>query len=280
MTDVIIDFRMRPPFPQGRPFENLVLTADLMGRMRLGTPPQSYLQESLPLFLEEMDAAGITAGAMVGRHAGTNHFTDEDLAKIQQEHAGRFYTLSGVDLDLPMGEILARMKRAAGLGLRGFTLAPGMGPAPRFVEDRTFFPIYETAVALDLPFILSAGPIVGPDIAYGDPAHIDRVAEAFPALKIVVGHGGYPFVEAAIGLIYRRPNVTLSPDCYLFMPGCKLYVDAMEQFPRQFVFGTHYPFQYLPDAIARTKALGLSEATSERYLRRNAEALLKIDGPA
>ena len=60
-----------------------------------------------------------------------------------------------------------------------------------------------------------AGGNGGPDLSYSDPVHVDRVAADFPALPIVVSHGGWPWVHQILHVAYRRQNVHVSPDMYL-----------------------------------------------------------------
>ena len=60
----------------------------------------------------------------------------------------------------------------------------------------------------------------------------ERVRSAdFPDLRIVVSHGNWPWVSEILHVAFRRPNVYLSPDMYLYnMPGMDDYLRAANGF--------------------------------------------------
>ncbi len=50
------------------------------------------------------------------------------------------------------------------------------------------------------------------------PRYIDFVARDFPELKIVISHGGYPWVNEAIIVAQRNRNVYIELSEYEFSP--------------------------------------------------------------
>ena len=44
-------------------------------------------------------------------------------------------------------------------------------------------------------------------LKYNDPVFVDDVAVAFPELKIVLCHGGYPWTEQFLCVAYSNPNI-------------------------------------------------------------------------
>jgi uncharacterized protein len=77
---------------------------------------------------------------------------------------------------------------------------------------------YESASELGLPVFFHNGGPLGTDavLDYAQPYLLDEVARTFPALRIVVGTMGVPFVEQTLCLVAKHENVyadlTIEPD--------------------------------------------------------------------
>ena len=64
-------------------------------------------------------------------------------------------------------------------------------------------------------------------MSYTNPVQIDHVAADFPSARFIISHGGWPWVQEVLHVAFRRPNIYISPDMYLFnMPGWQDYVTA------------------------------------------------------
>lgn len=132
---------------------------------------------------------------------------------------------------------------------------------------------------MQIPVLLMAGGNAGPDCSYSSPEHIDRVARDFPKLVLISGHGNWPWVSQIIHVCYRRPNVLLSPDTYMFgMPGAQDFVDAINGFmSERFLFATAFPFVSLKSAVDRFLKLGVKEEYLDAVLYANAARVLKLE---
>ena len=280
----IIDFRLRPP---ARGFLDLHLYAEprraqrITERLGLRVPPSAAAKD-MSLLMREMDDAGVAVGVVAARyrapHYGSMH--TEDALAIARDHAGRFVALSSVgpDFDAPdiAAQALAATRRES--GVRGVGIDPGFATTPLFCDDRRLYPAYEACRAADLPVLLTLSGNVGPTIEYSHPVHLDRLAADFPELRIVVGHGAWPWVQEVLGVAYRRRNVHILPDLYLVrFPGAADYVRAAEHWMQdQFLFGSSYPFVSLRDAVDNMVATGLPEAVLEKVFWTNAARLLGL----
>jgi uncharacterized protein len=99
-------------------------------------------------------------------------------------------------------------RAVADLGLRGLKLGP-MYQHYR-PDDSSVFPIYERAVRLGIPLLTHQGTsYLGrtADLDESNPVRLDRVARAFPDLKIVIAHLGYPWGGVVVALLRKHPNV-------------------------------------------------------------------------
>ena len=276
----IIDFRLRPPL-EG--FLDMVMYADIerTARMAAGigmSLPPSVRQRSVDLMFREMDEAGIEIGVVPGRVSpvlGTieNHDVMSMVARYPQRLVG-FTSVNPVNRRRAIADIQAAMKQ----GMKGVVMEPGLLASPMHLDDARLYPIYAYCEDARVPVLFMAGGNAGPDCSYTSPEHIDRVARDFPELKIISGHGNWPWAAQIIHVCYRRPNIYLSPDMYLFgMPGTMDYVNAANGFmAERFLFATAYPLVAFRDAIDAFLAFPLKESVLDRIFYKNAAGLLGI----
>lgn len=85
----------------------------------------------------------------------------------------------------------------------------------RPLSDEIYFPIYETAQALNMPMLIHTGYVApiesdghaGVDSMNMRPYTLDRVARTFPNLKIIGAHLGSPHHDEALQMIHGHPNI-------------------------------------------------------------------------
>jgi uncharacterized protein len=276
----IIDFRCRPPL---KGFLQTVMYANGERRDRftrqLGLEPApSAQQKSLPLLLEEMKAANVVMGVVMARNSNfLGSASNADVAAIVAEHPQRFCGVSAID-PTHRKQAIKQIDDALAAGFRGVTIEPGAYPVPLYADDRTLYPIYAHLEDRNVPTVIMTGGNAGPDLSYSNPIQLDRVAADFPNLRIVVSHGNWPWVSEIIHVAFRRPNVYLSPDMYLYhMPGMDDYLRAANGFlADRFVFATAYPLVPLKEYAQWFVTLPLKPENMEKCVYRNAAALLGI----
>ena len=277
----IIDFRLRPPLAG---FLNMALYTeterrDGITRIHGFEPAPSVREKSMPLLLKEMDEAGVTMGVIIGRTSGRyGSLGNDDVAKMVTDYPGRFVGTASID---PSNRKIAsdQITKAIKAGNRAINIEPGSYPLPLMVDDRRLYPIYAQCEDADIPVIIMAGGSAGPDLSYTEPTHLDRVAADFPELKIVVSHGGWPWVHQMLHIAFRRPNIYLSPDQYLAnLPGSADYIRAADGFlADRFLYASSYPFTPVTGYAAWFKKLRISPESMEKILYKNAAKLLRLN---
>ncbi|MBN9339503.1 MAG: amidohydrolase family protein [Comamonadaceae bacterium] len=283
MSRRVIDMRCRPAFLHdffgATPGSPEHATARWLNR-RVGTRgPDDHFERSLTQdgFLQEVRDAGLAKAVVVGRHTPSQHLPNDTIHRIVHGH-GALLGIAGVDPALQGTQAaLAEIERAIKvLGLSGVGIEPGFGTPPRHPDDALYWPVYELARSLGVPVFLMSGPTT-PDPRFNDPAGLARVAQAFPDLPLVVYHGYWPHVQAAIGLAFRHENVHLVPDMYLFQPGKEAYVQAANQFlAAQLLFGSSYPFRPIGQSIDDFAALGFKDEVLDGLFYGNAARLFNL----
>lgn len=276
----IIDFRLRPPekeFINAFPIETVAKNVKAMGL----EVASSYANKSKSLLLGEMDEVGLKIGLMQGIHWGDIHITDQEIENIQQRYNGKMASFAYADLTKPIDEVVQDIETSINdRGFRGVaveTFHVGMN-----VDDERLFPVYEKCLELDVFVNLMSGPIGSmPDLSFTDPVRYEQVALKYPELKIVILHACYPYVTQACTLVSRSvrkglPNIYLIPDMFLFEPGGRVYIEAIDAFPGNFLFASTYPYGPLVEAVNKTKVLLSDQKVREKVLYENAAKLLKL----
>ena len=277
----IIDYRVRPPL---KGFLSMVMYANGPRRDRftrqLGlAPARSAVEQSMPLLLEEMREAGVVHGAVMARNSGfLGSCSNEDVGAIAREYPVLFSAIAAID-PTDRKRAIGQIDDALSQGFRGVTIEPGAYPVPLYADDRTLYPIYAHLEDRNVPTTIMTGGNAGPDLSYSNPIQLDRVAADFPGLRIIVSHGNWPWVSEILHVAFRRSNVYVAPDMYLYnMPGMDDYLEAANGFlADRFVFASAYPLVPLKEYAQWFVKLPLKPENMEKCVYRNAAGLLGIN---
>ena len=276
----IIDFRVRPPL---KGFLKMAMYANAPRRDRftrqLGLEPAPSAQKrSMSMLLKEMKQSGVTRGVITARISDVlGTVSNTDVNAICKAYPKLFIGIAGVN-PTSRKAALREIDDAVKAGFRGVTIEPGAYPQPIYADDRRLYPIYGHLEDRNIPVVIMTGGNAGPDLSYSNPIPLDRVAADFPDLKIVISHGNWPWVHEILHVAFRRPNVYLSPDMYLYnMPGMDDYVKAANSWlADRFIYGSAYPLTPLQEYAEWFLRLPLKPDAMERVLYRNAAELLGI----
>jgi uncharacterized protein len=146
---------------------------------------------------------------------------------------------------------LERMKYE--LGLQGCKMGPiyqhadPLGPG--------FLRVCETLERLALPMLVHQGTTFvrhGP-LAYARPILLDEIARRFPDLVIVIAHLGHPWIEEAVAVVRKHPNVyadisALHPRPWQLYQALMCAVEYRTA--EKLLFGSDYPF-FTPEETMR-----------------------------
>ena len=166
-----------------------------------------------PELIADLDAAGIMRAVITGfderTTAGKTFVENECVAALLERHPDRFIAFAGVDImrgDRAVRQLEYWVKER---GFRGLSLRPFMIGLP--ADDKRYYPFFEKCVELDIPLSIhaSANWTTSRVSDLGHPRHFDAVACDFPQLKLILSHGGYPWVLEACLLAWKHPNLYL-----------------------------------------------------------------------
>jgi uncharacterized protein len=213
---------------------------------------------------------------------------NDDTAAFVRAHSEKFIGFLSVH---PFeSTALEEIERATqDLGLRGIKLGPNyqnfdpLGPEA--------FAIYRRAQELGLPILFHQGtsPVRFADLDFAHPRHMDRIATAFPDLKVIMAHVGHPWQIDCIVVIRKHPNVYADISANFYRPWS--YYNAFRLATEwdvfhKMLFGSDYPIaapQETIDALWRvndiiegTKLPPVPIDKLEAILQRNSLELLGL----
>ena len=143
------------------------------------------------------------------------------------------------------------------------------------IDDRSMYPVYETASALGLPMMIHTGD---PRHDESSPTRLARVLDDFPKLTAIAAHlGGYCRWQEAEQTLAGRKNVwydTSSSIKFLLPEVARRIIRG--HLAENIVFGTDYPITTQKEELERLFALRLTDAENEHILQTNAESLLGL----
>jgi hypothetical protein len=142
---------------------------------------------------------------------------NDEIAAFVREHAPRFIGFLSVHPADPA--CLDEIERAVfDLGLRGIKLGPNYQHFDPLSAEA--FRVYRRAEELRLPILLHQGtsPDQFAELDYAHPRHIDRVAIAFPKLRMVLAHMAHPWQIDCIAVIRKHPHVYADVSALFYRP--------------------------------------------------------------
>lgn len=184
-------------------------------------PSTAGIDDRVAWTVEQMDRFDISR-ALVG-------FDERSPGALaaRERFSERFLFEMTVNPNLGMEEVrrIRRWKQDYGIAAVSFFPA-GVNPQCP-IDDRRMYPIYAACVEEDLPIFVNVG-VPGPRVPGGcqKVELLDEVCWFFPDLKVVMRHGGEPWVDLAIKLMLKYPNLYYSTSA--FSP--KYYPRAIVEF--------------------------------------------------
>lgn len=236
-----------------------------------------------------MDEAEIQRALITGfdeRSISGRTFVPNALAgQIRDAYPDRFIAFAGIDILRGMPaerelEHLVRYEQFKGLSLRPFMI--GLPP-----DDRRYYPFYAKCIELGIPISMHASAnwteVRTSDL--GHPRHFDTVACDFPELKLILSHGGYPWVLEAVLLAWKHPNVYLELAAhrpkYLSQPGTGWeplfrYGNSVIQDKVLFGTGSFLLGRSPAEIVEEFRALPIEPGTMDKWLYHNAKTVLGL----
>jgi len=179
---------------------------------RYGFDPDLVLDATPERLVPEMDDAGIDKTVILAvdyeylfRGKISYREYNNIVAGYIKEYPDRLIGFAGIDPRRGK-EAIQELERCIGeLGFKGVKLWPLTGFYP---DDLEYYPFYERAEDLGAIILCHTGiGVTKSYIKYNRPMYIDKIAVDFPKIKIIMAHMGDPWINEAIAVATKNPNV-------------------------------------------------------------------------
>ena len=274
----IIDFRFRPNTPEtlsgianSAMFKGLCATIDF----------DKMKAQTLEEVVADLVKHHVVKAVITGRDCETTFASKSNNPSVIDfisKFPDQFFGFAGVDPHKGMRGIYELKSLVADKGFKGAAIDPYL--AQIYVNDAKYYPIYAKCCELDIPVVITTGPatlVPNTVIDHVAPRYIDFVARDFPELKIVVSHGGYPWVNEMIMVTQRNANVYLELSEYEFFPQSEAYLQAINTLiSDKVVFASAHPFVDFRVALKNYETISLKDDVREKIMYKNAARILKI----
>jgi predicted TIM-barrel fold metal-dependent hydrolase len=202
----------------------------------------------------------------VGRHGTIDPFDFEHVAcrweeaeKLATRWPGRFAALALVDPERGMAGVRELRARLADPWVVGLYLHTHSWD--RRLDHADYYAHYAVAAEADVPVAMQAGASGGLMASEcGRPITIDRPALYFRDTRFVLSHLGWPWVDEAVAMALKFPNVYLGTGAYppRHWPGAvRDFVTGPGK--SKVLFGTNFPTVGHRHALSQLQELHLEE---------------------
>ncbi len=274
----VIDFRFRPNTQQ-------TISGIQNSKMFKGLCESIDFSKMKPQTVEEvvadLDQHGVERAVITGRDCETTYgakSNNESVLEFVKKFPNKFFGFIGLDPHKGMQAVYELRSAVQDLGMHGAAVDPYL--AQIYANDAKYYPLYAKCCELNVPIVFTTGPatlVPGAIIDHVAPRYIDFVARDFPDLKIVISHGGYPWVNEAIIVAQRNRNVYIELSEYEFSPMSEAYVQAANtMIADKILYASAHPFVDFREALNTYRQLDFKPEVRNKIMYENAAKLLGI----
>ena len=229
-------------------------------------------KDPISVTLHEMDRFGVEIG-LIGAGGDVSR-------KALQTYPDRFIAQGGVDPNKGKEGIRDMVRQYEEFGVRSFgAFNSGFDPQVG-IDDELMYPIYDKCVELDVPIFSCAG-VPGPRLPMW-PQHVERIDKVmydFPELVFVTRHGCEPWVDLAVKLMLKWPNLYYSTSAFAPKYSPKEIIDyANTRGADKVIYAGYFPIGLSLERIMKDmQNVAFKDEVWPKFLRGNACKVLKIE---
>jgi predicted TIM-barrel fold metal-dependent hydrolase len=238
--------------------------------------------------VRELTAQGATRTVLHNPMPTEPYLPNDTLAELVARHPDHLVGFCRIRPEQPAAAA-AEIRRCVALGLRGVTLTPFWHQVR--ADDPALDPIYRACADEELPIWIHTSVYWQRDVplTFEHPLYLDAVAARFPDLRIIAGHGGWPWIADMVAVAWRQPNVYVDVSAFrprhLATPGTgweMLWYQLPRMLSRKVVFGSTWQLLGMPlsDVLAELDGLDLDEQTLAAWRHDNLARVLALPDAA
>lgn len=236
---------------------------------------------------EEMTRNGVAYSLVLTSYKVTEHRPSTRTVIEATRHRPNIGVVAGISyLNYKLHDLMELHEYLQEGLVKGLKLYPGYEPF--YPNDSRLRLVYDLAEEFDVPVMIHSGDTYAPTgkVRYSHPLHIDDVAVDHPNLKLVICHIGNPWIRDCMEVVYKNANVFADVsglvlgsfqekfEEYMLTQVKDMILYAGE--PDYLLYGTDWPICEMTSYIRFMKGLGLSPASLEKIMWKNAAKLFRI----
>ena len=215
---------------------------------------------------------------------GIKRIRNEEIAEAAAANADIMIAFASIDPHKGKRGALEARDLIENHGVKGFKFHP---PLQNFDPGSPLaWPLYEVINNYKLPAIFHTGHSGlgtgmpgggGVRLKYGQPILVDEVAVAFPEMKIILAHPGWPWTDESLSMALHKPNVFIDLSGWspkYFPPQIVRYANG--QLGDKFLFGSDFPLIPPDKWIEAFDQAGFKPELREPILKGNAARVLGL----
>jgi predicted TIM-barrel fold metal-dependent hydrolase len=226
--------------------------------------------------VHNMDEASSAEGAV----------PNEYVADILKKYPDQFIAFAGYNPHRP-AQSLAHVERAVTeLGFKAVVFRPFVHRC--FADDRRYYPLYHFCEKRGIPVWIhtSVNWMTNVSIYYGHPQHLEPVLIDFPRLKIIAGHGGWPWIPDMVLMLWKYENLYTDTSAhrpkYLNTPntGWDMFMKyANSTIQDKICFGSDWLSMgmHIRDILREIDEWPLKDSVKEKFFYKNAARIFNLE---
>ena len=207
------------------------------------------------------------------------------LHELISNHSDRIYLLAGADPREGKKALDHLSYCITELNFIGFSTIPFMNGL--YADDEKYMPFYKLCESLDVPVWIHTSMNFSRGLSndFGHPKHLEKIMINYPDLKVIAGHGGWPWIIELIALARKYPNLYIDTSTHrpshFSRPGtrCDPLISYVNNLVLNLIlFGSSWVMtgQTIDNLVKEVQELPLKLSVKRKWLYENAKELFNI----
>lgn len=247
-------------------------------------------QLSMDNFLKQLDDQEVVAHAIHNMDYGRNGDEEPEdhdyVADILKKYPDRFIGFAGFNPHKGTRSLKVVRTALTEQGYKAVVIPPYEHGLQ--ANDRRYYPLYALCEELDVPIWIhtSINYFKDTSLYIDHPSNLEQPLGDFPDLKIIAGHGGWPWVNDMIGMMLKYENLYVDTSAfrpkYIAEPNTGwdmflYYADRMLQ--DRILLGTDWLTLGMPiaEVMKEFEQWPIKDSTRSKFYWENANKLFKLN---
>jgi uncharacterized protein len=207
------------------------------------------------------------------------------VADILKKYPGQFIAFTGYNPH-KQAESLANVEQALDkLGFKAAVFRPFVHGC--YANDQRYYPLYHLCEKKGVPIWIhtSVNWMTNISIYYGHPRYLEQVLIDFPRLKIIAGHGGWPWIPDIVLMLWKYDNLYADTSAhrpkYLSTPdtGWDMFMRyANSTIQDKILFGSDWLSMgmHIKDVLKEVDQWPLKDSIKEKFFYKNSARVFNL----